>query len=84
MSNAIRPFTYDDLLQLPDDGYRYEIIDGKLFVSAAPGKNISAWVLDFTWLSAISWRRADWVISCSRPSMSALAPRTSFNQISSS
>jgi Uma2 family endonuclease len=28
--------TYDDLVQLPDDGRRYEIIDGELFVNAAP------------------------------------------------
>lgn len=28
--------TYDDFLRLPDDGKRYEIIDGELFVNAAP------------------------------------------------
>ncbi|HEX9982452.1 MAG TPA: Uma2 family endonuclease [Thermoanaerobaculia bacterium] len=28
--------TYDDLVHLPDDGRRYEIIDGELFVNAAP------------------------------------------------
>ncbi|MBZ5563869.1 MAG: Uma2 family endonuclease [Acidobacteriia bacterium] len=27
---------YDDFCQLPDDGKRYEIIDGKLFVTPAP------------------------------------------------
>jgi Uma2 family endonuclease len=28
--------TYADYLQMPDDGQRYEIIQGELFVSAAP------------------------------------------------
>ncbi|MCC7372568.1 MAG: Uma2 family endonuclease [Chloroflexi bacterium] len=28
--------TYEDYLQLPDDGQRYEIIDGELYVSPAP------------------------------------------------
>lgn len=29
-------YTWDDYLKLPDDGNRYEIIDGELFVTAAP------------------------------------------------
>jgi Uma2 family endonuclease len=28
--------TYDDCVKLPDDGNRYEIIDGELYVQAAP------------------------------------------------
>jgi Uma2 family endonuclease len=32
-----RPFTVDDLDTMPDDGRRYELIDGTLVVSAAPG-----------------------------------------------
>jgi len=31
-----RPFTVDDLEGFPDDGNRYELIDGMLFVSPAP------------------------------------------------
>jgi Uma2 family endonuclease len=31
-----RPFTVDDLEGMPDDGNRYELIDGMLFVSPAP------------------------------------------------
>lgn len=31
-----RPFTYADLALMPDDGHRYEIIDGVLIVSASP------------------------------------------------
>ncbi len=30
------PLTYDDLVATPDDGKRYEIIDGELFVGASP------------------------------------------------
>jgi Uma2 family endonuclease len=31
-----RPLTYDDLESMPDDGHRYELIDGVLIVSPAP------------------------------------------------
>src|SRR5262245_1672259 len=31
-----RPLTYDDLATMPDDGHRYELIDGVLIVSPAP------------------------------------------------
>ncbi len=30
------PFTRDDLEAMPEDGYRYELLDGMLLVSAAP------------------------------------------------
>ncbi len=33
-----QPLTYDDLVATPDDGKRYEIIDGELFVSASPNR----------------------------------------------
>jgi Uma2 family endonuclease len=33
-----RPFTRADLELMPDDGRRYEIVDGVLIVSAAPGR----------------------------------------------
>ena len=36
MSVATRPLTYDDLLDTPDDGNRYEIIGGELVVSPSP------------------------------------------------
>ncbi|HEX9031575.1 MAG TPA: Uma2 family endonuclease [Streptosporangiaceae bacterium] len=32
-----RPFTVEDLEDMPDDGRRYELIDGELLVSPAPG-----------------------------------------------
>jgi len=31
-----RRATYDDYLQFPDDGKRYEIVDGRIFVTPAP------------------------------------------------
>jgi len=36
-AEAVRPFTVTDLEAMPDDGRRYEIIDGELLVSPAPG-----------------------------------------------
>ena len=33
----VRKLTYDDLLAMPDDGLRHEIIDGVLYVSPSPG-----------------------------------------------
>lgn len=31
------PFTYDDLQGMPDDGHRYELLDGTLVVTPSPG-----------------------------------------------
>jgi Uma2 family endonuclease len=36
--SAGRPFTRADLESMPEDGRRYELIDGVLIVSAAPGR----------------------------------------------
>lgn len=33
-----RPYTVDDLDTMPDDGHRYELLDGVLLVSPAPGR----------------------------------------------
>ncbi|MDZ7288988.1 MAG: Uma2 family endonuclease [candidate division KSB1 bacterium] len=35
-AKRLEVFTYEDYLQLPDDGKRYEIIDGELYMSPAP------------------------------------------------
>src|SRR5579871_77668 len=32
-----RPFTVEDLEAMPDDGCRYELVDGAMLVSPAPG-----------------------------------------------
>ena len=37
--------TYEDYMELPSDGKRYEIIDGELHVAPAPGANIHQTVL---------------------------------------
>ena len=37
MTRPARPFTYEDLDGMPDDGYRREIIGGSLIVTPAPG-----------------------------------------------
>ena len=36
MIATLRPLTYDDLQDMPDDGQRYEIIGGELLVTPAP------------------------------------------------
>ena len=36
MSVHTRPLTYDDLCRMPDDGQRYELIGGELYVVPAP------------------------------------------------
>ena len=36
MIATLRPLSYDDLLDMPDDGQRYEIINGELIVTPAP------------------------------------------------
>ncbi|MDZ7292559.1 MAG: Uma2 family endonuclease [candidate division KSB1 bacterium] len=40
-------FTYEDYRQLPDDGKRYEIIDGELYMSTAPTPNHQKSVRNF-------------------------------------
>jgi Uma2 family endonuclease len=36
---AVNLLTYDDYMALPNDGKRYEILDGELFVTASPSRN---------------------------------------------
>ncbi len=38
MSLTTRSLTYDDLARMPDDGNRYELIDGVLYVSPSPSE----------------------------------------------
>src|SRR5215831_17511536 len=42
MPTLRRHWTVDDLDDLPDDGQRYEVIDGELFVTPAPSFNHQA------------------------------------------
>lgn len=41
-----RPLTYDDLELMPDDGHRYELIDGVLIVTPAPSPRHQQGVLE--------------------------------------
>jgi Uma2 family endonuclease len=36
MKTSVKPFTYDDYLALPEDGKRYEVIDGEVTMTPAP------------------------------------------------
>jgi Uma2 family endonuclease len=36
MITTLRPLTYDDLQDMPDDGQRYEVIGGELLLTPAP------------------------------------------------
>ena len=36
MTATFGPLCYDDLLEMPDDGQRYESVDGELIVTPAP------------------------------------------------
>lgn len=40
--------TYDDLIRLPDDGLRHELIDGEHYVSPAPAFDHQAVVVNLT------------------------------------
>lgn len=46
MSVLTRPLVYEDLLQMPEDGKRYEIIRGELEVAASPTPDHQAVVSD--------------------------------------
>jgi Uma2 family endonuclease len=45
---AHHPLTYDDLLALPDDGLRHELIDGEHFVTPAPNTKHQTVSVNFT------------------------------------
>jgi Uma2 family endonuclease len=47
---AHRPLTYDDLLALPEDGLRHELIDGEHYVTPAPSMRHQAVSMNFSTL----------------------------------
>jgi len=54
--------TYEDLCLLPNDGKRYEIIDGELFVTASPFRphqhvvtNLTYYLVDFVKKADLGW-----------------------------
>ena len=80
-----QPLTYDDLVNTPDDGQRYEIIDGEMIVSASP--NRAHQESRSAALSPLVDASDRWTPSASftsPPSMSASRRMTSSNPICSS
>ncbi len=60
MVATLRPLTYADLLDMPDDGQRYEIIGGELSVNPAPRRDHQLVVADVTWIVEQVLRETDW------------------------
>jgi Uma2 family endonuclease len=46
----IRPLTYDDLLELPDDGKRREVLEGELIVNPAPRRDHQMISANLDWI----------------------------------
>lgn len=45
-----RPLTYDDLLLMPEDGKRYEVLGGELLVNPAPRRDHQEVVANLDWI----------------------------------
>lgn len=52
-----RQFTVDDLPNMPDDGNRYEVIEGELYVTAAPG-DAHQGIIGVLFVALNTWRQA--------------------------
>ena len=50
MIGILRPLTYEDLRQMPDDGQRYEVIGGELIVNPAPRRDHQEVVANLDWI----------------------------------
>lgn len=55
-----RPLTYDDLLSMPDDGKRREIIGGELLVNPAPRRDHQEIVGSLHWILQRFLHSSDW------------------------
>lgn len=60
MSTELRHLTYDDLLTMPDDGKRREIIGGELFVNPAPRREHQETVTNLIGILLPFLRSSDW------------------------
>ncbi len=49
MSTTLQPVTADDLLKMPDDGFRYELVKGELRKMAPAGPEHGRVTVRFTW-----------------------------------
>jgi Uma2 family endonuclease len=47
---TLRPLTYDDLRQMPDDGKRHEVIGGELVVNPAPRRDHRVISANLDWI----------------------------------
>ena len=63
--------TYEDYVDLPDDGRRYEILDGELEVSPAPAPKHQAVSRNLLWIVQATCRSAVWVASTTLRSTSS-------------
>ena len=50
MVSTLRPLTYEDLLHMPDDGQRYEVIGGELIVNPAPRREHQEVMANLDWI----------------------------------
>jgi Uma2 family endonuclease len=50
MIATLRPLTYDDLREMPDDGKRREVLGGELFVNPAPRRDHQAISANLDWI----------------------------------
>ena len=50
MIRTLRPLTYDDLMQMPEDGMRREVLEGELIVNPAPRRDHQEVVANLDWL----------------------------------
>jgi Uma2 family endonuclease len=69
-----RPLTADDLDAIPDDGHRYELLDGSLLVTPAPGWGHQEGLYTLYWLLRAACPRGLRVIGA--PFAVRLAPET--------
>jgi Uma2 family endonuclease len=49
MIATLRPLTYEDLQEMPDDGQRYEVVGGELIVNPAPRREHQEVVANLDW-----------------------------------
>ena len=50
MIATLRPLTYDDLLEMPDDGQRREVLAGELIVNPAPRRDYQEVAANLDWI----------------------------------
>ncbi|MBL8960400.1 MAG: Uma2 family endonuclease [Gemmatimonadetes bacterium] len=66
-------WTLEMLHALPDDGKRYELVDGELLVSPSPSRPHQRVVMEFT-LALAPWARAHGLELCAAPAEIAFTP----------